>query len=345
LDRAFRTLRWEAEGVIDAEDPPEFVKTEEERLYEDVETFAGEMFTLPLAERRQRWAEIYRRAEHSLRVRARLDALAAGLDVDLNAVEDSARAMHVNTLARYAMELFPQRPTARAVRRHALLEALHQDDMKPWRQAAQTLKKKHPQLAALAPELIDQVAVAGLPLRVAPPQVQVRRQPSSTRGTGWGLALALCVFLSFIVRAALQSTNHNSSSSSRTRSSAEIDRLLRQLQQDRSRWQPPAVSPPSYLPPSDSSPGVAPLYRSPWEQAFPTPPEDGSGPLEGAPSSPYSNQPGWNDDLQGQAEIDRRTDAVLRDMMERARSPEMNPGGPFRTQPTPPRIPSSPPGF
>jgi hypothetical protein len=340
LDRAFRTLRWEAEGVIDADDPPEFVKTEEQRLQEEVEKFAGEMFGLPVAERRRRWAEVYRRAEHSLRMRARLEALAPGLDADLNTVDDSARAMHVKTLARYAMELFPQRPTPRAVRRHALLQVLHKDDIKPWRQAAQRLKKKYPHLAALAPELIDQVAVAGTPPRAVQRAVQVTRQASSTRGTGWGLGLALCIFLSFIVRAAMQ-TSHTSPPTPRqdqTEALRLMQEVLKQQQaQNRGNASPlfsPPAAPPTAAPTGEWGPPLQPGFEA--------------GPYVESGSAPFSAPDGMDEIMQKHREdLDRirQENRARMEAMQRAASPNGSPGGPSRLQPTPPRSFNSPPGF
>src|SRR5690606_22671896 len=133
---------------------------------EATEAFAAKMLSFPVAQRRQQWVSLRYRAEHSLRVQTRLASLAPGLDIDATTVDSSGRDMRMETLAHYAMELFPLRPVARAARRNALLQTLLQDDIKPWRKAAKTLKVRHPQIATLAPEFIDQVAKWGQPQRV-----------------------------------------------------------------------------------------------------------------------------------------------------------------------------------
>jgi hypothetical protein len=229
LDRAFRTLRWDAEGVIEAEDPPEFLQAEECELDDAVEAFAAKMFSWPVAERRQRWAELCGRCEYAPRLRARLDRLAPGLDVELRPLDASGRQMHVETLGRYAAELFPMRPTARATRRHAILTALHKEEIRTWRKAAKSLKSEHSKLAALAPDLVEQVAAAGIPHRGLS-KVTVQTEKSPHRGTRWGLAVAACILISFFIRAGLISTN----SSSRPQNQnlpVDVQRTFEQLRQ------------------------------------------------------------------------------------------------------------------
>jgi hypothetical protein len=258
LDRAFRTLRWEAEGVIDAEDPPEFLQAEESELHDDVEAFAAKMFSWPMAERRQRWADLYRRCEYSPRLRARLERLAPGLDVELNAADESGRQMHVETLTRYAAELFPLRPAARAARRHAILGALHKDEIKPWRKAAQSLKNRNPTLAALAPDLIDQVATAGTAAK-KPAAVTVRRETSPHRGTGWGLGVAACILISFIVRAAMMSSSSPSTPVNQ-KQNADLQRIMEQLRQNQQQAPPPN----SQFSPAAAPEGFAPQSIPNW---------------------------------------------------------------------------------
>jgi hypothetical protein len=297
LDRAFRTLRWEAEGVIDAEDPPEFLQAEETALYEAVEGFAAKMFSLPVDQRRQRWADLYRRCEYAPRLRVRLDRLTLGLDAEFNGQDASKGAMHATTLGRYAAELFPLRPAARAARRHAILAALYKDNIKAWRKAAQTLKSKNPKVAALAPDLIDQLATAGVP-QTGPSQVTVRRNASSHRGTGWALGVALCILISFIVRAGMIASKHSSSPAPHY--NLDIQRALEQARRAQQQAQP-APSPFPSAAPQSSGPGSSAetiherfgprptLQRHPFEPHFPPP-----GEIPG--QNPYDVLPGYPPD-------------------------------------------------
>ncbi len=308
LDRAFRTLRWEAEGIIDAEDPPEFLAAEECDLREEVDKFAAEMFSLPTFQRRERWSDLHQRAAYAPRLQARLEILAPGLDVDLGPLAGGDGEMHLLTLARYAMELFPLRPTARAVRRHTLLQTIHKDELKPWRKAAQALKKKYPHLAALAPELIDPLASPASTPRRSAPTAPTPRKEGSARGAWAGLALAAAIFGFFIVRAGLQSSPSppnlpSSPFSSPFRytppddgpirpvtppSSSHVDEILRKLREDmrrheeeRDRWmrEVPKAQPPTWPPnrtgPPDSPDALQPPAPSPPRletPPFPAPP-------------------------------------------------------------------------
>ncbi len=205
LDIAFRTLRWEAEGVIVAEEPVEFLASRERRLCELVKQFRNTMFSLPVAERRQRWRSLQRESETVPSVLLRLDALEMGLDVDLAAIENSAPSTHVAALARYAAELFTLQPIARATRRGAILQSFDNRELKLWHKAAQVLKKRHPQIASLAPELIDPLASGKKPSRIQR-AIHVHTSRRSPRRESWALSLAVIILIAFIVRAAMVQT-------------------------------------------------------------------------------------------------------------------------------------------
>jgi hypothetical protein len=205
LDIAFRTLRWEAEGVIVAEEPAEFLASRERRLYELVKQFRNKMFSLPVAERRQHWCNLRRESETVPSIHLRLEALEVGLDVDLAVIENSAPSMHVAALARYATELFTLQPIARATRRGAILQSFENRELKAWRKAAQVLKKRHPQIATLAPELIDLLASGKQPSRTQR-SVHVHTSRRSPRRESWALSLAVIILIAFIVRAAMIQT-------------------------------------------------------------------------------------------------------------------------------------------
>jgi hypothetical protein len=317
LDRAFRTLRWEAEGVVDSDDPPEFVQAEESELEEAVESFAATMFSWAPAERRQRWAELYRRCEYSLRHRARLDGLASGLDVVAPPPDASGREMHLATLARHVMELFPLRPTARAARRHVILTALYRDDVKPWRKAAQTLRRKNPQLAALATDLIDQLTTAGV--RKGPTQVAVRRE--TTRGTSWALGLAAAIFMVFIIGTGVLMDQRSSRSPAPAYRNVDVEQLLERLHAQQQ-------SQPSSTPVSPAAP----------ENRF------------GIEPQPYWSEENWGQRIDVQKEMER----YLPENVRRPREPLSPMPRPWPRQPSsagppgapfPPLAPPSGPPF
>ncbi len=315
LDTAFRTLRWNAEGVIDDDDPAEFLAAEERELLDAVEAFASKMFSLPVDQRRQHWAALRQRAEFALRPRTRLEALAEGLDFDVKTVDSSQGDMRLDTLTRYAMELFPLRPTARAARRYALLQTLHKEDVQPWRKAAQTLQLRHPQVTALAPEFIQQLATTGKPRRAAK-AVSVQRGESSGRGGGWGLALAVCILVSFLARAAFRSSD---ATPSQRPHQANIERLMEEVR--KSQAQLPASPPetPAEIPPfSFYPPGYTPPLPS-------DPPETETE----NPLSPFAGRERAREILQRhRAEMERirqEREARMRQYLDRPRTPSWEP--------------------
>jgi hypothetical protein len=128
---------------------------EEDRLRKEVEGLAGSFFAIPVPERRARWEQLRAACTKSPPLGARLDALAPGLGVVFETA--AARAPDVEELARLACDLFVLPPRLRALRRQDWLARVQtgpKETAARWRAAARELKRRHPAIAALAPELL-----------------------------------------------------------------------------------------------------------------------------------------------------------------------------------------------
>jgi hypothetical protein len=126
---------------------------EEGRLRIEVDAFAAEFFKLALRERRQRWQELRGRCAFSTPLTARLEGLEKGLDVAL----DNISATAVRELAVRICDLFVLRPVPRAMQRQELFRDMRMNAAR-WQAPARQLQKQAPQVAGLAPVLVQELA-------------------------------------------------------------------------------------------------------------------------------------------------------------------------------------------
>ncbi len=117
-----------------------------------MESFAGEFFRLPIAERARRWQTLQLRAQPFPRILRRLNLLQAGLAVNFNPPGEAAPL--IDRLTRACCDLFVLRPAEAAVLRQSL-EAEFSVDPSTWALAAKLLRGHAPEIARLAPRLID----------------------------------------------------------------------------------------------------------------------------------------------------------------------------------------------
>jgi hypothetical protein len=138
---------------------------EEERLRGAVEEFAAAFFTVPIAERRERWHSLFRDCTAHERLRDRLLGLKPGLGVDRDTIP--IRPPGVRRLAEIILALFVLRPGPRATRRRELLgellgdPSLRRSDLA---RARKRLMRRHPDVAALSDGVLLQLARPGRPL-------------------------------------------------------------------------------------------------------------------------------------------------------------------------------------
>jgi len=153
----------------------------EEALQRDVDDLASRFFALPPPDRLALWQALAACGQGFVRVAARLTALRPGAEV---AVPPLDGASPLGELATTVCKLFVLRPAARAAARQAFLEDVDRRiraaalqgykhgsrrraslpepagdrPRAAWGEAAQRLRKSHPALAALEPELVRRLA-------------------------------------------------------------------------------------------------------------------------------------------------------------------------------------------
>jgi hypothetical protein len=135
--------------------PPEYyVYAEEERLRTEIELLASNFFTLDVEKRQQQWQGLMEQSKKFPQPAARLRALESGLKLIPGPVTGGR---FCQLLADQLHELFVLRPAERAVRRQELFAKV-----RPWlddiQKAARQLKRAHPEVAALDPVWIEQLA-------------------------------------------------------------------------------------------------------------------------------------------------------------------------------------------
>jgi hypothetical protein len=127
---------------------------EEDRLRDEVESFAVEFFRLEVGPRELRWRELRQQCAFSPPLTARLHALEPGLRVVPGQIHDNPA---LGELENHLCELFVLRPHERAVRRQQLIFQSAPGVRSRLAQAALSLSKAQPHLAALEPTLIHQL--------------------------------------------------------------------------------------------------------------------------------------------------------------------------------------------
>jgi hypothetical protein len=185
---------------------------EEASLRSEVEGFAAEFFTLPVAERRRRLADLTTRGARIPTLTARLWDLSRGVALDLAALQDAN--FRVNWLARYVCDLLVCRPIERAARRHALLESMNEEKMALWETAARRLQKHYRAVAALEAIWIDELAnwtqhqrrLAKARRRARPVQAPAAQGTRPSLPTSWLVMIGLGISMLFRLLAASHKT-------------------------------------------------------------------------------------------------------------------------------------------
>jgi hypothetical protein len=191
---------------------------EEYRLRAQIDEFAQNFFKMAAGRRQIRYQELVDQCAWSVSLSGRLRTLAAGLDLNSRDWENLPPAQQ--ELARHVCELFVLPGAERARRRWQLLQELEgpgdawKTQVADWKFAAQDLQKSYPDLAALEPVLIDELAWgkarrqrdrARIPRVVTnlPPQPA----PTSGGGNGWPVWIIIGVVIA-VIRIAF-SSSHN----------------------------------------------------------------------------------------------------------------------------------------
>jgi hypothetical protein len=120
----------------------------------EVDEFYRSFFQLPPDDRRARWRELCERGTLSHRLTARLQHLAAGLEVDPKTFADETPELR--RLAEAILEIFLAPPPERALRTRAFLQA-DRPDLAGWRAATWRLARRFPQVTDLNPLLVRRV--------------------------------------------------------------------------------------------------------------------------------------------------------------------------------------------
>jgi hypothetical protein len=211
----------------------EWLLEEEGQLRADVESFAVEFFTLPVAQRRQHWDALFSRCQSVSPLRARLQALKAGVEVEIQSLP-LGQSFH-GQLAKQLLQSFPLPSLAQATSRQAFLRKIEEPSAavhrKPWEKAAHYVLAEWPALAALDQELVQHIAKLRRRLKrqskMHARSQRARRTASAASGKSkpWWLLFWIALgALSGILRGMMESNNSSS-------------------------WRPPA---PSYSAPHDA---------------------------------------------------------------------------------------------
>jgi hypothetical protein len=134
---------------------PNVLRDVQDRLRAEIDEFTGEFFDLPPAERRSRWRELKSRTVSFRSLSAWLDALSHGLDADKNTTLNGSPQLE--RLYEVVLQNFVLRPTEAAWHRQRFIHEC-QAEIAAYQYAAQQLQKRFPALAALAPDLVTQLA-------------------------------------------------------------------------------------------------------------------------------------------------------------------------------------------
>jgi hypothetical protein len=125
-------------------------------LRDEIETFAGEYFQIEPAARAQRWRSLAERAVDFPALASRMRQLRTGLDVSPQTPDAEPI---LKSLAEHVVELYTLPPHERAKRRRFPSERF-QEFVTRWPAAAARLRQQYPKLAALEPQLIEQLTCA-----------------------------------------------------------------------------------------------------------------------------------------------------------------------------------------
>lgn len=153
---AYRVLAVDANAAsATAFGDPNIARDVQDRLRLEIDEFASEYFNLEPAERRNRWGELQVRAASFKSLVNWLDALAPGLDIRKDMTLNGPPQLI--GLFEAVLRNFVVRPIEAAWHRQRFIEEC-QPEIGAYQYAAQQLQKRYPALAALAPDLVTQLA-------------------------------------------------------------------------------------------------------------------------------------------------------------------------------------------
>ena len=201
-----------------AEHDEEWLSEKENRLRAEVESFAEEFFTLPSPQRRERWETLFSRCSDLSPLAARLQALKAGLEVEIQNPPQNPSLY--GRLAGQLLQSFPLQPMAQAVSRQAFLRQIEESstvqDQRSWERSARFLQAEWPVLAALDQELVQDIAKlrSRLKRRSKMHQRSQRQRQATSAGSRKGSPWWLLVFLPGLLTAVMRGlpTSNNSTS-------------------------------------------------------------------------------------------------------------------------------------
>jgi len=170
---------YEALNGEQAKTPAGFLQAEEAAILRESDELASAWLRTSDQERRQRWQQLMQRSEGFRRATVRLRAMQPSLAYDTEQIKQMPPM--IRELAEHAVTLSVLRPATRGARRAAIV-AKYVPEISKWEVAARTVKKDHPDLAKLAPDLINQLAKWSRKRKRAParPPAETERQPIVT---------------------------------------------------------------------------------------------------------------------------------------------------------------------
>jgi hypothetical protein len=148
-------------------------------LHAKVEQFAAEFFTIPVAQRVDRWKALVEICSSRGRLLERLDGLKSGLTLDVKQIDDPSPL--VKRLLDDILALFPMRPSAKAAEARARIERFLTDpkgDDTDRSKALKQLRKRHPEMVALAEGYLTQIARPRRPTRLTGSLAGVKARPA-----------------------------------------------------------------------------------------------------------------------------------------------------------------------
>lgn len=145
VQRAFRILHGDL-TVIEPDD--ELLIAEEERLSAHVESFATNLFSHSMEERRRRWNSLASQCQGIPPLCVRLQDLKPSLDIDMESLPEEGSG--ARALVALLLELFPMPPLARATSRQYHIRGIEASTPTGHRQIERTARY----LATIWPELV-----------------------------------------------------------------------------------------------------------------------------------------------------------------------------------------------
>jgi hypothetical protein len=195
------------------------------QLRGEVETFTASFFGLLPGRRLERWQALRAACAADPTLLSRLSALAPGLHVDRSTIEDRSESALV--LVDSICEMFVMPPRARAIRRLELSDKLGwgtKRSIAKWPPAANRVKKRHPEIAALEPELLARLSSRVISDRVTKSRAATALTQNAPRSYVW-LVIFVVITLSRIATW-LPTSQRSSSSGSPAISPAPSERQI-----------------------------------------------------------------------------------------------------------------------